>query len=154
LLDSAAPLKKTLVSTMPELEKPSIAALTRRLSEVRLLRFGLVGVSNTVIGFTVFRGALHLFAAFYSQALSYTVGMLWSYYWNRRWTFQSQSNVAREATRFFGLQIAFMLVSAALLGLLVDRFHFAAGLSWLGVVVVITALNFVASRYWAIKPAA
>lgn len=138
---------------MPELEKRDLATLTRRLSEVRAVRFGLVGVSNTVIGFTVFRGALHLFAAFYSQALSYSVGMLWSYYWNRRWTFKSESNVAREALRFFGLQIAFMLASAGLLGLLVDDMHFAAGLSWLGVVVLITALNFVLSRYWAFKAA-
>ena len=138
---------------MPEAKPRDFATLVRRFSEVRVLRFGVVGASNAVIGFTVFRVALHACAAFYSQALAYTVGTLWSYYWNRRWTFQSQGNVAAEAARFFGLQIGFMVLSASLLGLLVDRLRFAAGLSWLAVAVLTTLLNFVLSRYWAFKTA-
>jgi len=79
--------------------------------------------------------------------------MLWSYYWNRRWTFQSQGRVASEASRFFSLQIGFMLLSSSLLGLLVDHSHLPSGPTWLAVAVLITILNFVASRYWAFKQA-
>lgn len=138
---------------MAEPTPRDFAALFRRFAEVRVLRFGVVGASNAVIGFTVFRVALHAFAAFYSQAFAYAIGTLWSYYWNRRWTFQSQGNVTGEAARFFGLQIGFMVLSATLLGLLVDRLRFAAGLSWFAVAVLTTLLNFVLSRYWAFKAA-
>jgi putative flippase GtrA len=136
---------------MTPAEGSSLSALARRLSEVSVIRFGVVGVSNTAIGFGVFWSLHHLMPAAGAQGVAYTLGTLWSYYWNRRWTFQSQGKVAGEASRFFGLQIGFMLLSSALLGLLVDRAHLPSGACWLAVAVVITVLNFVASRYWAFK---
>jgi len=84
----------------------SLSALVRTLSEVSVVRFGVVGVSNTALGFGVFWSAHHLMPAMGAQCLSYAVGMLWSYYWNRRWTFQSQGRVASEAMRFFTSQSA------------------------------------------------
>lgn len=116
-----------------------------------MVRFGVVGASNTLIGYTVFRLGLRVLPAFLAQGLSYFVGMLWSYYWNRRWTFRSQGDVAAEAVRFFSLQIGFMLLSASLLGFLVDRLGLNASLSWLGTAVLVTVLNFVASRFWAFR---
>jgi putative flippase GtrA len=136
----------------PPADSPVIA-LARRLSEVSVIRFGVVGVSNTAIGGGVFWSMHHLMPAAAAQGIAYTLGTLWSYYWNRRWTFQSQGKVASEASRFFGLQIGFMLLSSALLGQLVDRAHLPSGACWLAVVAIVTVLNFVASRYWAFKPA-
>jgi putative flippase GtrA len=138
---------------MTDSSSPSLATLARRLSEVSVVRFGVVGVSNTVLGYTVFRGAHRVLPAAVSQALSYLVGMLWSYYWNRRWTFKSQGNLAREAARFFSLQIGFLLASAAMLGLLVDHLRQNPTASWIGTSALCTLLNFVASRFWAFKPA-
>lgn len=117
------------------------------------MRFGLVGVSNTAIGFGAFWGMHRALGAATAQGVGYTLGTLWSYYWNRRWTFQSQGKVAREASRFFMLQIGFMLLSSLLLGWLVDRAHLPSSPCWLAVSALVTALNFVASRYWAFKPA-
>ena len=125
--------------------------LLRVLSEVSVLRFGVVGVSNLALSFAVFWLAHRVAPAAVAQVLCYAVGMLWSYYWNRRWTFQSQGRVAREAGRFFSLQIGFMLLSSSLLGVLVDHAHFPSGPTWLAVAILITVLNFIASRYWAFK---
>ncbi|HET7546024.1 MAG TPA: GtrA family protein [Polyangiaceae bacterium] len=131
----------------------SLSGLIRRLTDISLVRFGVVGVSNTAIGFGAFWTAHRVAPAAAAQGFAYTLGTLWSYYWNRRWTFQSQGKVASEAGRFISLQIGFMLLSAALLGLLVDHAHLPSGPCWLAVSVLITVLNFVASRYWAFKPA-
>ena len=131
----------------------AIVALVRRLSEVSVIRFGVVGVSNTAIGFGVFWTLHHLMPAAGAQGVAYTLGGLWSYYWNRRWTFQSRGKVAGEASRFLSLQLGFMLLSSALLGLLVDRAHLPTLPCWVAVSAFITVLNFVASRYWAFKPA-
>jgi putative flippase GtrA len=131
----------------------SWTALVRRLADISFIRFGVVGVSNTVISFGAFWTTHRVAPAAAAQGVAYTIGTLWSYYWNRRWTFQSQGKVASEAGRFISLQIGFMLLSAALLGLLVDRAHLPSTPCWLGVSVLVTALNFVASRYWAFKPA-
>jgi len=48
---------------MTDSPSPSLRVLARRLSEVSVVRFGLVGVSNTVLGYTVFRGAHRVAAA-------------------------------------------------------------------------------------------
>jgi len=129
----------------------SLQLLVRRLTEITLVRFVVVGSSNTALGYAIFWSAHHVMPAFGAQCVSYTLSMLWSYYWNRRWTFQSQGQVAGEATRFFISQIAFMLLSSTLLGTLVDRYHFPATVSWFGVMVLITVLNFMVSRYWSFK---
>jgi putative flippase GtrA len=138
---------------MPASRPTSIAQLVRTLSEVSVVRFGVVGVSNTLVSFAVFWAAHHLMPAMGAQCISYAVGMVWSYYWNRRWTFQSQAKVTSEASRFFTLQLAFMVVSAGLLGLLVDRMHLPSGAAWLAVMTFVTAANFLASRFWAFKKA-
>jgi hypothetical protein len=46
-----------------------------------------------------------------------------------------------------------MVLSSTMLGILVDREHLPALPSWVGMVAVITVLNFLASRYWAFKKA-
>ncbi|MEI9950213.1 MAG: GtrA family protein [Pseudomonadota bacterium] len=139
-------------STPPAASASSLSALVRRLSDVSLVRFGVVGVSNTVIGFGSFWSLHRVLGAAAAQGIAYTLGTLWSYYWNRRWTFQSQGKVASEASRFFSLQIGFMLLSSLLLGLLVDHAHLPSWPCWVAVSALCTVLNFVASRYWAFKP--
>lgn len=141
------------LSTPPPSNSSSLAELARRLSEVSVVRFGVVGVSNSVVSYGAFRLAHRVLPAFAAQCIAYTIGTVWSYYWNRRWTFQSQGKVASEASRFMSLQIAFMLLSSALLGLFVDHLHWQPTLCWIGVSAFVTVLNFVASRYWAFKPA-
>ncbi|AOZ90424.1 hypothetical protein BK049_17880 [Bacillus xiamenensis] len=51
--------------------------------------FSIVGVSNTLIDFIIFFFLTAcLVPSFLAQCLSYTAGMLNSYIWNRKWTFQ------------------------------------------------------------------
>lgn len=140
-----------LCTRVPEPNSASLSLLVRRLSETAIVRFGVVGVSNFVVSFSAFCAAHHFMPAFGAQCASYVVGMIWSYYWNRRWTFQSQGRVASEASRFFASQIGFMLVSSFLLGVLVDRWHWPPGASWLGVMTFVTLSNFGVSRYWSFK---
>lgn len=139
--------------TPPSSSTSGLPAIVRRLSEVSVVRFGVVGVSNLIVSLAAFWTAHRVLPASAAQVIAYTLGTVWSYYWNRRWTFQSKGKVASEASRFVSSQIAFMLLSSALLGLLVDHLHLPSTLCWIGVSAFVTVLNFVASRYWAFKPA-
>ena len=131
----------------------SLSKLIRKLSEVSVIRFGVVGVSNTAISFGIFWSASHALRVWLSQSLSYGAGMIWSYFWNRKWTFKTEGDVASEAGRFFGLQIGFLLLSSALMKLLVETEHLQKLIAWFVVSAFVTVLNFVASRYWAFKAA-
>lgn len=117
-------------------------------------RFAVVGLSNAFIGFTLFRACLAApvdvpFKAALAQLVAYAVGITWSFYLNRQWTFRSRGAVAPQAFRFVFLQISFALLSAAAIGLSVDHWHNPPTLSWLVVMAIITVLNFLLSRLWA-----
>jgi len=119
-------------------------------------RFIIVGMSNAVIGFTLFRVCLATpwdvpFKAALSQLVTYAVGITWSFWLNRRWTFKSQGSVAPQALRFTLLQVSLALLSSLAIGLAVDYGGYPATASWLVVMAGITLLNFFLSRLWAFR---
>jgi putative flippase GtrA len=68
-------------------------------------KFGLVGVSNTAIDFTIYNLVSWLLNVmpdqlFLVKAMSGTVAMINSFYWNRRWTFNSKVGVAESGVKF------------------------------------------------------
>ena len=123
-----------------------------RLLSPTLGRFLLVGVSNTALSYGVFRLCLRLwstglYSATVAQLIAYAAGIVWSFSWNRRWTFRSRGPVARDAVRFLLLQVVVLLASAGLIGLAVDRLKYPATPSWLAVTVLTTAANFLGARF-------
>ncbi len=68
-------------------------------------KFGLVGLSNAIIDFTLYTGLALLFAVpldkvFLVKYLSGSVAMCNSFYWNRKWTFHSKVKIARSGPKF------------------------------------------------------
>ncbi len=68
-------------------------------------KFGLVGVSNTIIDYAVLIGLTTLFQVplantFMVKYVSGSVAMVNSFYWNRRWVFRSRAGLARSGLRF------------------------------------------------------
>lgn len=68
-------------------------------------KFGLVGLSNAVIDFTLYTGLAILLAVpldkvFLVKYFSGSMAMINSFYWNRKWTFKSKAKISRSALRF------------------------------------------------------
>ena len=83
-------------------------------------RFVAVGLSNFAISLTVFRVLLALpwtfqFKASVCQLVSYATGTIWSFVWNRRFTFRSKGSIRGQALRFVSLQTGLALASAAVI---------------------------------------
>jgi len=111
----------------------------------RLIRFLVVGVSNTVVSYLVFLLGYHIWFvgnALFAQPLSYSVGIAWSYAWNRKWTFQSSAGVGREFIRFIVVQIILLFLSTGLVHWTVDRRNINASIGWILVMTLITTLNY------------
>lgn len=66
------------------------------------LRYALVGVSNSVVGFSVIWLALRGFGLddIAANVSGYAVGFLWSFALNRGWTFRHRGPVGRSLLRF------------------------------------------------------
>jgi putative flippase GtrA len=131
--------------------------LLQRPEIKRFMRFLLIGASNTLIGFVTYLAVLTLLPktrgmVSIAQAISYSIGILWSYVWNRIWVFGSNDkHVAKEGGRFLALQVFLLLTSAALIGLLVDYFNSQRVWAWVIVMGFITVLNYFLLRLWAFR---
>ncbi len=116
-----------------------------------LLRFLLVGCSNFVVGYALFRlilaAPLRLtWKATAAQLVTYALVTFWSYHWNRRITFRSRAPVTGQALRFFLLQGFFAVTTSAAIGYGVDHRGFDATVVWFAVMAVATVANFVLCR--------
>lgn len=68
-------------------------------------KFGLVGISNAIIDYTLYIGLTTIFKVpldkvFLFKYLSGSMAMINSFYWNRKWTFKSKAKISRSALRF------------------------------------------------------
>lgn len=68
-------------------------------------KFGLVGISNATIDYTLYIGlttllAVPLHQVFLVKYFSGSMAMINSFYWNRRWTFKSKAGIGRSGVRF------------------------------------------------------
>jgi putative flippase GtrA len=115
----------------------------------QLVRFLLVGASNTLISLVVYRVLLALRMPYIpASLLAFAAGATNGYIVNRRWTFG-----ARDSTRARALYVGIAAVGAATLTLLVALFVQVVGLGPFAAYVLavppVTLSMFTASRLWA-----
>jgi putative flippase GtrA len=129
------------------------------LLAARFVRFILIGISNTLLSFLVFQTGLFLLKGFRlraagAQVAGYSAGVLWSYYWNRRWSFRSSRNVEAEFPRFLTAQLLCLSLSTAAMWTACDYARFPATWAWAVVMAGITIINFSLLQYWVFRPEA
>ncbi|AEP86817.1 GtrA family protein [Bacillus spizizenii] len=117
-----------------------------------LIRFGTVGVGNTLIDFCVFFLLTALQVPYLiAQVCSYTSGIANSYIWNRIWTFEVKKKADKqEMIRFIAVNLAasgmtFLLLfglQKAGLSLLISKLIATVG----GMVI-----NFIGNRLWVFR---
>lgn len=69
---------------------------------VQLLKYGVIGVGNTLITLVVFYVMNTLMGISYglSNVAGYVLGVINSFVWNRTWVFKTNKNIGREALLF------------------------------------------------------
>lgn len=132
---------------------------------VQLLKYGVIGVSNTLITLVVFYVINTLMGLDYAVAntLGYILGLINSFVWNRNWVFRTGGNVWREAGLFaLGFIICFALQMGVSQWLLSTSLHDLT-ISWLPMkntgenvtmclsMVVYTLANYVYNRFVTFK---
>ena len=132
---------------------------------VQLLKYGVIGVSNTLITLVVFYVINTLMGLDYAVAntLGYILGLINRFVWNRTWVFRTGGNVWREAGLFaLGFIICFALQMGVSQWLLSTSLHDLT-ISWLPMkntgenvimclsMVVYTLANYVYNRFVTFK---
>jgi putative flippase GtrA len=134
----------------------SVARRTHRLRApvlVQFVKFGIVGVSNTVLAFAVYTVLLKGFGVWYlaASALGFAVGATNGFLLNRRWTFREHVGDALTPVRWAVVQTCGLGVNEALLYLFVHDAHIDALLAQLFATSVVTVTTFIVNRAWTFR---
>ena len=120
----------------------------------QLIKFGMVGVMNTLVDFIVYQVlvyfGLHYAAA---QCISYSCGLLNSYFFNSRWTFkETKKYTKQEFARFILVNLISLGISVLLLRLCYEVLGITSDLvAKLIVTALVMVINFIGNKLFVFK---
>jgi putative flippase GtrA len=128
----------------------------RRLSAPVLLqfvKFGIVGVSNTLLFFAIYTILLKVFGVWYlaASAIGFTIGAINGFLLNRRWTFRGHVGDSLTPVRWGVVQGCGLGLNEGLLYLFVDGATLDKLLSQAFATVIVTVVTFLANRAWTFR---
>jgi putative flippase GtrA len=119
----------------------------------QMLKFGLVGVLNTLITLASIYIASNIFNAHYiaANAIGYTLGFLNSYICNKLWTFKSKGPVRSETLKFIAVTGVCYLLQLVFLVILKEGMGINKDMAQLVAMVFYTFINFLGHRYFTFR---
>ena len=131
----------------------SAARILRMPLVLQFVKFGVVGVSNTLIFFLVYTLLLKVFGVWYVAAsgIGFAVGAINGFLWNRAWTFRGHVGDALTPVRWFVVQTSGLLVNLGLVYLFVDGAGLGELVGQAATIAIVTVLTFLANRAWTFR---
>jgi putative flippase GtrA len=133
-----------------------VAGLARRLRApllIQFLKFGIVGVSNTLLTFAVYTFLLKVVGVWYlaASAIGFIVGATNGFLLNRRWTFHGHVGDAFTPVRWGIVQGCGLGVNVGLLYVFVHDAGLDELLAQAFATAVVTISTFFANRAWTFR---
>src|ERR1035437_8964344 len=140
----------------PERPFSSVAGAGGRLASpvfVQFVKFGIVGVSNTLLTFIVYTVLLKGFGVWYlaASAAGFVVGATNGFLLNRRWTFRDHVGDPLTPVRWAIVQGCGLGINEGLLYLFVHDASLDKLLAQACATVVVTMTTFFANRAWTFR---
>jgi putative flippase GtrA len=142
--------------TPPERHSKSVAGPVHRLRFpllVQFVKFGIVGISNTLLTFIVYTLLLKGLGVWYlaASAIGFVVGAVNGFLWNRRWTFRGHVGDALTPVRWGIVQGCGLVLNLGLLYLFVHDAGLDKLLGQACATAIVTVLTFLANRAWTFR---
>jgi putative flippase GtrA len=131
-----------------------IASLALQVPVVeQFLKFGLVGLSNTLITFLVFTFLVKALGVWYvaASALGFAAGACNGFLLNRRWTFRGHRGGSTAALRWSVVQGSGLLADLGLIYLLVDGAGIPKLPSQALALALVVSVTFFVNRTWTFR---
>lgn len=130
--------------------------MTMKLEKwVQFIKFGIVGVSNTVLSLVIYYVIVAINPDYYllANCVSWIGGVANSFFWNNRYVFKSQRNGIKDVlARLCKTYIVYgstFLLTTVLLYLEVDVFEMSELYAPVANLVISIPLNYVLNKKWA-----
>ncbi len=132
---------------------------------MQFVRFGIVGLSNTVISYVLYAVFLLLFQHFgmlegidyiVAQVIQFFLSVLWSFYWNNRMVFRLGEGEHRSLLKallktYVSYAFTGLFLSSILLIFWVQVLHISEFIAPIINLCVSVPLNFLINKFWAFK---
>jgi putative flippase GtrA len=120
---------------------------------VQFMKFGIVGISNTLLTFAVYGLLLKVFGVWYlaASAVGFIVGATNGFLLNRRWTFRDHVGDALTPVRWAVVQSCGLGINEGLLYLFVHDARLDKLLAQVFATGVVTVTTFLANRAWTFR---
>lgn len=123
----------------------------------QFLKFGLVGLSNTILSYVVF-SILVLLGLHYliANAISFFVGVSNAFYWSNKYVFKKSEDEHRGILQsliktFFAYGFTGLLLNSFFLWILIERYDIYSLIAQILCLVITVPLNFVLNKFWSFK---
>jgi putative flippase GtrA len=120
---------------------------------VQFVKFGIVGVSNTLLTLAVYTVLLKVFGVWYlaASAIGFVVGATNGFLLNRRWTFREHVGDALTPVRWGVVQTCGLGVNEGLLYVFVHNAQLDKLLAQVCATAVVTVSTFFVNRAWTFR---
>lgn len=132
---------------------------------MQFVKFGIVGVSNTVISYIIYVLSLIAFQKyglfvktdyFIAQIISFLLSVLWSFYWNNKMVFVVEKGGKRSIWKallktYVSYSFTGLFLNSILLVLWIDVLHISEFIAPIINLLVSVPLNFIINKFWAFK---
>jgi putative flippase GtrA len=129
------------------------ARILRMPLVLQFVKFGIVGVSNTLIAFAVYTLLLKVFGVWYVAAsgIGFAIGAVNGFLWNRAWTFKGHVGDALTPVRWAVVQGCGLGVNEGLLYLFVHDAKLDKLIAQVCATAVVTVTTFFVNRAWTFR---
>lgn len=120
---------------------------------MQFVKFGIVGVSNTLIFLAVYTLLLKGFGVWYlaASAIGFIVGAVNGFLLNRRWTFSGHVGDALTPVRWGVVQTGGLLLNLGLVATCVSGLGMDELVGQAVAIVIVVVVTFIANRAWTFR---
>lgn len=132
---------------------------------MQFVKFGIVGLSNTVISYVLYVVSLLFFQKaglfvkmdyFIAQVVAFALSVLWSFYWNNKLVFVTAEGQERTVWKvllktYVSYSFTGLFLNSALLAVWVQVFHISEFVAPIINLLVSVPINFIINKFWAFK---
>lgn len=119
----------------------------------QFVKFGLVGVSNTVISLAVYYGLLYLGVHYLiANTVGFIVSVLNAYYWNKKYVFKNaETKTSKVLLKTYVSYGSTFLLGTGLMFVMVHYLRVPETVAPIINLLVTIPLNFLLNKFWAFK---
>jgi putative flippase GtrA len=130
---------------------------------IQFIKFGIVGVSNTVVSYVINIGVLflldkaglfHRWDYVIANTVAFLLSVLWSFYWNNKFVFDMENSSMREllaalAKMYLSYAFTGIILSNVLSYVWIDMLHISKLIAPLINSAIGVPINFLLNKFWA-----